>query len=48
MNVCQVRGIGEVAVEEAREKESLNLWREKIGNNVQACLPSGPESKERL
>lgn len=41
VDVGQVGGVGEVAVEEAREEEGLDLWWEKVGDDVEACLPSG-------
>jgi hypothetical protein len=41
VDVCEVCGIGEVAVEEAGEEGELEGGREQRGDYVEACLPSG-------
>lgn len=33
--------VGEVAVEEAREEVGLRGRGEEVGNDVEACVPSG-------
>jgi hypothetical protein len=44
VDVGQMGWVGEVAVEKTGEEERLDFWREKIGDDVEACLPSGPGS----
>lgn len=41
VDVCEVRGVGEVAVEEAREERGLDRGGEQVGDYLEACLPSG-------
>lgn len=47
VDVCEVCWVGEVAVEKARKKKSLDFGREEIWDDVKTCLPSGQVSTKK-
>ena len=38
-----MRWVGQVAVEKAGKEEDLDFRRKEVGDDVEACLPSGPK-----
>lgn len=43
VDVCEVGGVGEVAVQEPGEEDVLEGWGEEGGRDVEAWVPSGFE-----